>query len=60
MPSQVIEKTNIHKDRKSLLFALAQANGISATKMLDVIILYFIQHNRDDATQKVRPTESPT
>ena len=42
MPSTRITKINIDRDQKRLIENMAAAQGISATKMLEIIILKYI------------------
>ena len=42
MPSKRFTKINIDRDQKRLVENMAAAKGISATKMLEIIILKYI------------------
>lgn len=46
MASERITKTNIDKQEKKIVAALANAKGISATKMLSDIIQFYLENNK--------------
>lgn len=46
MASTRLTKTNIDREQKDLVASLAAAKGVSATKMLEIIILFYIKHGK--------------
>jgi len=44
MPSNRFTKTNIDRDLNDFVAVLAAAAGISATQMLERIVLFYIMH----------------
>lgn len=58
MPSNRLTKTNIDSDIKAYVALLAAGRGISATQMLEAIIMYYIV-NHDQTEQTTRPPTEP-